>query len=342
MSGVNILVTGCCGYIGSHTCVELLEANYNVIGIDNFSNSRRKVLDEIYKITEKKIVFYEGDILDYCFLKKVFLENSIDFVIDFAASKSVGDSISDPIAYYKNNVNTLINLLEIMNGRGVKKLIFSSTAAVYGKKDEMPIGEEAEIGNTTNPYATSKYFDEKILKDTFSSDSEWSICIFRYFNPVGAHISGVLGEDPTGVPTNLMPCILRSLKNENRQVLTIFGDDYDTYDGTGIRDYIHVVDLAKAHVKGIEYLMKMHNGVSVFNLGTGRGYSVLEIIETFEKVNGVKINYTVGKRRDGDVASCYAGVLKAEKNLKWKAELDLEEMCRDAYNYYKYSLKTDL
>ena len=228
MSGVNILVTGCCGYIGSHTCVELLEANYNVIGIDNFSNSRRKVLDEIYKITEKKIVFYEGDILDYCFLKKVFLENSIDFVIDFAASKSVGDSISDPIAYYKNNVNTLINLLEIMNERGVKKLIFSSTAAVYGKKDEMPIGEEAEIGNTTNPYATSKYFDEKILKDTFSSDSEWSICIFRYFNPVGAHISGVLGEDPTGVPTNLMPCILRSLKNEIRQVLTIFGDDYDT------------------------------------------------------------------------------------------------------------------
>lgn len=328
---MKIFVTGCCGYIGSHTCVELLNSNYEVIGLDNFSNSKRSVLDRIKQITNKEIKFYEGDMLDKSLLEKIFSENDIDMVIDFAAFKAVGDSVSKPIEYYTNNVSSVLTLLSVMQEFNVKSLIFSSSATVYGIPEFVPITEKCKIGGTTNPYGTSKLYVEGILKDLCIADPDFKICIFRYFNPVGAHKSGLIGEDPNGVPANLMPFISKVATGE-LECLSVFGNDYETKDGTGVRDYIHIVDLAKAHVCGIKKL-ENSNGLLVYNLGTGTGYSVLEMINAFERVNNVKVNYKIAERREGDIAECYADCSLAEKELNWKAELTLEEMCRDAYNF---------
>ena len=327
-----ILVTGCTGYIGSHTCVELLNAGYEIIGLDNFSNSKRVVLDNITKITGKKITFYEGNMLDKSLLEKIFSENKIDFVIDFAAYKAVGESISKPIDYYINNVSSVLTLLSVMKSYNVKNLIFSSSATVYGNPKVIPITEECEVGGTTNPYGTSKLYVEGILKDLYKSDNTWNICIFRYFNPIGAHQSGLIGEEPNGTPANLLPYIANVAVGK-LEYLNIFGSDYDTVDGTGVRDYIHVVDLAKAHVAGVKKLISLNGALKIYNLGTGTGYSVLEIVKTFEKVNNVKIPYKIIERRPGDVAECYADASLALKELGWKSELSLEDMCRDAYNF---------
>ena len=328
----NIFVTGCSGYIGSHTCVELLENGYNVIGLDNFSNSKPVVLDKVFEITGKRIKFYEGNMLDKDILNKIFSENTIDAVIDFAAFKSVGDSTKKPIEYYINNVSSVLTLLDVMKEYNVKNLIFSSSATVYGESKIMPITEECKIGNTTNPYGTSKLYVEGILQDLYSSDNSWNICVFRYFNPVGAHKSSLIGEDPTGIPANLMPFISKVAIGEI-DCLNVFGNDYDTEDGTGVRDYIHIMDLAKAHINGLKKLENDKNGMHIYNLGTGKGVSVLEMIKTFEKVNNVKINYKITERRPGDIAVCYADPTKAFKELNWKAIYNLEDMCRDAYNY---------
>ena len=329
---MNIFVTGCTGYIGSHTCVELLNAGYNVIGLDNFSNSKREVLGKIKEITNKDIKFYEGDMLDENILRKIFKENDINAVVDFAAYKAVGDSVTHPISYYINNVSSVLTLIKVMQEYNVKNLIFSSSATVYGKQEVMPITEDMPIGNTTNPYGTSKLFVEHILNDLSISDPKFNIIIFRYFNPVGAHPFGLIGEDPNGIPANLMPFIAKVATKE-LECLNVFGDDYDTLDGTGVRDYIHIVDLAKAHINGINKLKTMNGGLCVYNLGTGKGYSVLEMIKTFEKVNNVVINYKVGPRRSGDIDTCYADSSKANKELGWSASLNLENMCKDAYNF---------
>ena len=328
----NIFVTGCSGYIGSHTSVELLENGYNVIGLDNFSNSKPVVLDKIFEITGKRIKFYEGNMLDKDILNKIFSENIIDAVIDFAAFKSVGDSTKKPIEYYINNVSSVLTLLDVMKEYNVKNLIFSSSATVYGESKIMPITEECKIGNTTNPYGTSKLYVEGILQDLYTSDNSWNICVFRYFNPVGAHKSSLIGEDPTGIPANLMPFISKVAIGEI-DCLNVFGNDYDTEDGTGVRDYIHIMDLAKAHINGLKKLENDKKGMHIYNLGTGKGVSVLEMINTFEKVNNVKINYKITERRPGDIAVCYADPTKAFKELNWKAIYNLEDMCRDAYNY---------
>lgn len=329
-----IFVTGCTGYIGSHTCVELLENNYEVIGLDNFSNSKREVLDKIKIITGKEIKFYEGNMLDEALLNRIFNENEIDAVIDFAAYKSVGDSVNTPIEYYTNNVSSVLTLLKVMKNHNVKSLIFSSSATVYGNVKVMPVTEETPIGGTTNPYGTSKLFCENILSDLYKSDNNWNICIFRYFNPVGAHASHLIGEEPNGIPANLMPYICKVATGE-LECLNVFGNDYDTPDGTGIRDYIHIVDLAKAHVKGLEKLIDDKRGMHIYNLGTGKGYSVLEMIHTFERANNLKINYKIVERRQGDIATCYADSTKAFEELGWKAELDIEDMCKDAYAFTK-------
>lgn len=334
----NIFVTGCTGYIGSHTCVELLDGNYNVIGLDNFSNSKSSVLDNITKITGKSIKFYEGNMLDKALLDKIFSENEIDAVIDFAAFKSVGDSVSKPIEYYINNVSSVLTLLSVMKNHNVKTLVFSSSATVYGDSKIMPITEECKIGGTTNPYGTSKLYCEGILQDLYKSDNDWNICIFRYFNPVGAHKSGLIGEEPNGIPANLMPFISKVATKE-LEILSVFGNDYDTPDGTGVRDYIHVVDLAKVHVKGIERLDMDKKGMHIYNLGTGKGYSVLEMIKAFESANGVEVPYKIVGRRPGDIATCYADPSKAERELNWKAELGLKDMCKDAYNFTRRLLK---
>lgn len=329
-----ILVTGCCGFIGSHTCVELLTNGYDVVGIDNFSNSKKNVLTQITKITGKHIKFYEGDLLDEVIMDCVFKENNIVAVVDFAAYKAVGESISEPIKYYINNVSSVLNLVKSMQKYEVRKLIFSSTATVYGVQNEMPISEKSIVGNTTNPYGTSKLFVEKILNDLYVSNNNWDICIFRYFNPVGAHESGYIGEEPLGKAANLMPLIV-DVANGKLDKIVIYGNDYDTIDGTGIRDYIHVVDLAKAHVLGIDKIINGQGGYNVYNLGTGKGYSVLEIVDTFEKVNNVEIDYIIGERRDGDVPVAYADASKAEKELGWKALFGIEKMCVDSYNFAK-------
>lgn len=328
----NIFVTGCTGYIGSHTCVELLNNGYNVIGLDNFSNSKKDVLDKINTITGKTIKFYEGNMLDKELLTKIFKENKIDGVIDFAAYKSVGDSVTHPIEYYTNNVSSVLTLLDIMKTNNVKTIIFSSSATVYGNPKIIPITEECEIGGTTNPYGTSKLFVEKILNDLYISDNSWKICIFRYFNPVGAHPSGIIGENPSGIPANLMPFIAKVAIGELEH-LNIFGNDYDTKDGTGVRDYIHIMDLASAHIAGIKKLEQMDKGLKVYNLGTGIGYTVLEMVESFEKVNNVKVPYKIVDRRPGDIATCYADSSLAQKELNWNSVKTLEDMCKDSYNF---------
>ncbi|MCI9233748.1 MAG: UDP-glucose 4-epimerase GalE [Bacilli bacterium] len=329
-----VFVTGCCGYIGSHTCVELLEAGYQIVGLDNFSNSKREVLNKIKQITNKDIIFYEGNMLDKSLLDKIFEENEIVMVIDFAAYKSVGDSVKKPIEYYMNNVSSVLTLLQTMKEHNVKSLIFSSSATVYGNPETVPITEQTKTGGTTNPYGTSKLYVEEILKDLYHSDNSWNICIFRYFNPVGAHQSGLIGEEPNGIPANLMPFIAK-VANKELECLNVFGDDYNTKDGTGVRDYIHIVDLAKAHVCGVKKLVKEQSGLFIYNLGTGSGYSVLEMIKAFERVNGVKVPYKVVERRPGDIDECYADCSLAEKELNWKATMNIEDMCKDAYHFIK-------
>lgn len=329
---MKILVTGCCGYIGSHTCVELLDNGYEVIGLDNFSNSKKDVLDKIKKLTSKDIKFYEGDMLDEDFLRKIFTDNKIEGVIDFAAYKAVGESVKKPVEYYINNVSSILTLLKVMKEFDCKKLVFSSSATVYGNPEEVPIKETAKTGGTTNPYGTSKLFVEKILMDLYDSDNSMDICILRYFNPIGAHPSGLLGEEPNGVPANLMPYIVK-VANGKLECLSVFGDDYDTKDGTGVRDYIHVVDLAKGHVLAMDKLNKEEKGLYIYNLGTGTGYSVLDIIKAFEKVNKIKINYKIVERRAGDIAMCYSDPTKAKEELGFICTKTLEDMVRDAWNF---------
>ena len=328
---MKILVTGGTGYIGSHTCVELLKNGYEVIIIDNLCNSKKEVVDNIEKITNKQVQFVEGDVRDKDLLRTIFKNNKIAAVIHFAGLKAVGESVEKPLLYYQNNLDSTLNLCEIMNEFNVKKLIFSSSATVYGNPVKLPITEDMEVGHTTNPYGTSKYFLERILNDLYISDEDWSITLLRYFNPVGAHESGLLGEDPNGIPNNLMPYIVKVATNE-LECLSVFGNDYDTPDGTGVRDYIHVVDLARGHVMAIDKILNT-TGVNIYNLGTGVGYSVLDLVNTFEKVNGIKINKKIVGRRAGDIAACYADSTKAYKELGWKAELNLEDMVKSSYNY---------
>ena len=329
---MKILVTGCCGYIGSHTCVELLNSGYDIVGLDNFSNSKKEVLDKINEITGKNINFYEGNMLDINILNQIFTENEIDCVIDFAAYKAVGESVKEPIEYYTNNVSSVLTLLSVMKKFNCKRIVFSSSATVYGDPESVPITEESKTGDTTNPYGTSKLFVEQILKDLYKSDNTWDICILRYFNPIGAHSSGLIGEEPNGIPANLMPYISK-VASGKLECLSVFGNDYDTKDGTGVRDYIHVVDLAKGHIKAVEKLEKEKNGIYIYNLGTGCGYSVLDMIQAFEKVNGIKINYKIVDRREGDIATCFADSTKAKEELGFICEKTLDDMVRDAWNY---------
>ena len=327
-----VLVTGGAGYIGSHTVIELLNSGNEVIIIDDFSNSKPEVLGAIREITEKDFKFYEMDYANKEALKKVFEENKIDSVLNFAGFKSVGESVKKPIAYYKNNISGALVLLETMQEYGVKKFVFSSSATVYGEPERIPLTEDCRTGGTTNPYGTSKLFIEQILKDIYQSDNSWDIAILRYFNPVGAHESGLIGEEPQGIPNNLMPYIVRVASGELKE-LSVFGNDYDTPDGTGVRDYIHVVDLAKGHIKALEKLEKEGNGLYIYNLGTGTGYSVLDMVKAFEETTGRKVAYKIAPRRSGDIATCYSDPTKAKEELGWVAEKNLKQMCEDSWNY---------
>ncbi len=327
---MKILVTGGCGYIGSHTCVELLEEGYDIVVVDNFSNSKKEVVDKIKTITKKDFKFYEGNVCDKDLMNKIFDEEKIDAVIHFAGYKAVGESVKYPLLYYRNNIDSTLTLCEVMNSHNVKKLVFSSSATVYGKPKSLPIKEDFPL-STTNPYGSTKLMIEGILKDLYISDNSWSIAILRYFNPIGAHESGLIGEDPNDIPNNLMPYIMKVATGE-LECLSVFGNDYDTKDGTGVRDYIHVVDLSKGHIKAIEKI-KDTNGIDYYNLGTGKGYSVLEIVDNFSKVNNVKVNYKIAPRRPGDIDACYADPSYAKEQLGWTAEKGIEEMCRDAYRF---------
>ena len=327
-----ILVTGGAGYIGSHTVIELLKEGKEIIIIDNFSNSKPEVLDKIKIITGKDFKFYEIDYLDREKLEKVFEENKIDAVLNFAGFKAVGESVQKPIEYYTNNISGALVLLDTMRKYGVKKFVFSSSATVYGDPEKIPITEDCKIGGTTNPYGTSKLFIEQILQDIYKSDNTWDIAILRYFNPVGAHESGLIGEEPQGIPNNLMPYVVRVAKGILPE-LSVFGNDYDTPDGTGVRDYIHVVDLAIGHVRALEKLDKEGSGIFIYNLGTGTGYSVLDMVKAFENVTGQKVPYKITQRRPGDIATCYADPKKAKEELNQKAEKTLKEMCEDSWRF---------
>ena len=329
---MKILVTGGAGYIGSHTCVELLNEGFEVVIIDNFSNSKSSSLDAIKKITGKDFKFYEIDYLDKDALNKVFEENKIDAVINFAGFKAVGESVQKPIEYYTNNISGALNLLDVMRKHNVKKFVFSSSATVYGNPEKIPLTEDCKIGGTTNPYGTSKLFIEQILKDIYASDNSWDIIILRYFNPVGAHESGLIGEDPKGIPNNLMPYIAKVATKELKE-LSVFGNDYNTPDGTGVRDYIHVVDLAKGHVLALNKLEKEGKGLFIYNLGTGTGYSVLDLVHAYEKANNVKVPYKIAPRRDGDIATCYSDPTKAKNELGFVATKTIEDMCHDSYKF---------
>ena len=329
---MSVLVTGGAGYIGSHTVVELLKNNREIVIVDNFSNSKPEMLEKIKKITNKDFKFYEMDYADKYIFYKVFTENNIEAVIHFAGYKAVGESVEKPIEYYTNNVAGTLSLLNIMKNHNVKTIIFSSSATVYGDPEIVPLTEECKVGGTTNPYGTTKLYIEQILKDVYKSDNTWNICLLRYFNPVGSHESGLIGEEPQGRPNNLMPYIVRVASGELEE-LSVFGNDYDTPDGTGVRDYIHVVDLAKGHIKALEKLEKEKKGIYIYNLGTGKGYSVLDMINAFEKSTGKKVKYKITQRRQGDVATCYADPSKAKIELNWEAEKTLEDMCKDSWNY---------
>ena len=327
-----VLVTGGAGFIGSHTAVELLNAGKEIVILDNFSNSKPQSLEAIKKITGKDFKFYEMDYLDREKLEKVFEENEIDSVLNFAGFKAVGESVEKPIEYYTNNISGALVLLDTMRKYGVKKFVFSSSATVYGEPERIPITEDCKTGGTTNPYGTSKLFIEQILKDIYNSDNTWDIAILRYFNPVGAHESGLIGEEPQGIPNNLMPYVARVAAGKLKE-LSVFGNDYDTPDGTGVRDYIHVVDLAKGHIKALEKLEKEGKGLYIYNLGTGKGYSVLDMVNAFEKSTGKKVAYKIAPRRAGDIATCYSDPTKAKEELGWEAIKTLDEMCKDSWNF---------
>ena len=330
---MRILVTGGTGFIGSHTVVELLNCGHEVVVIDNLSNSNAIVLNRIFEITGKNVDFYNIDIRNYDDLDELFQEHEFDCCIHFAGLKAVGESVEKPILYYDNNVVGTLNLLKIMGKNNCKNIIFSSSATVYGTPEKMPITENEKISNATNPYGQSKIIIEGILNDLYKADNEWNIVLLRYFNPIGAHKSSKIGENPFGVPNNLMPYVTQVAIGK-RDFLNIFGNDYDTKDGTCIRDYIHVVDLAKGHVCALKNIMA-NKGLSVYNLGTGKGYSVLDVVQTFERVNGVKIPYKFAPRRDGDVMINFADATKAKQELGWVAENSLDDMCKDAWNWQK-------
>ena len=328
---MTILVTGGAGYIGSHTCVELLNAGYDVVIIDNLYNSNQKAVDRIEEISGKKVKFYPDDMMDRAAVKRVFDENKIDAVIHFAGLKAVGESVHKPIEYYRTNIGSTLNLTDEMRAHGCKNIIFSSSATVYGDPAEIPITENCPKGTCTNPYGWTKWMQEQILTDIHTADPEWNVILLRYFNPIGAHKSGLIGEDPKGIPNNLLPYVAQVAIGKLPEI-NVFGNDYDTPDGTGVRDYIHVVDLARGHVKAIERFAKK-DGVFICNLGTGHGYSVLDVIHAFEKACGKELPYVIRERRPGDIATCYSSPAKAEKELGWTAEYDLEDMCRDSWNW---------
>ena len=328
---MKILVTGGLGFIGSHAVVELLDDDYEVVVIDNLYNSSIDVIDNIKKITGKEFSFYQNDVCDLDALEKIFSEHKIDAVMHFAGYKAVGESVEKPILYYENNLLSTLHLCKKMIEHCCFKLIFSSSATVYGNPKVLPITEDCKVGSTTNPYGTTKWMNEKILKDITVANSNFTVIVLRYFNPIGAHKSGLIGEKPNGIPNNLMPYIVRVATGE-LEMLNIFGNDYDTPDGTGVRDYIHVVDLAKGHLKALEKAISSR-GIYYYNLGTGIGYSVLDLVHNFEKVNHVKVPYRIIGRREGDIASCYADPSRAYKELDWKAELGLEDMMKDSYNF---------
>jgi len=330
---MKVLVTGGAGYIGSHTCVELLEAGHSVVAVDNLCNSGKKSLDRVREITGKELDFYEGDLRDEGLLERIFRQHKIDCVIHFAALKAVGESVKKPLEYYGNNIGATLSLCRAMDKAGVRKLVFSSSATVYSADNRMPLSENAKTGDCTNPYGWSKYICERIVSDFAASDNSRRVAVLRYFNPVGAHPSGKLGEDPKGVPNNLMPYITQTALGR-RECLNIFGDDYPTPDGTGVRDYIHIVDLARGHLSALEYI-DGRPGVSVFNLGTGKGVSVREMVAAFEKVNGVTVPCRIAPRRAGDLAVCYADAEKSAKELGWRAFRTIEDMCRDSWNWQK-------
>ena len=332
---MSILVTGGAGFIGSHTVVELLDKNEDIIIVDNFVNSKPEALDKIRQITNKSFKFYEVDLLDEEKLEKVFQENEIEAVIHFAALKAVGESVEKPIEYYHNNITGTLILLKLMKKYNCKKIIFSSSATVYGTPKEVPIKEDFPL-STTNPYGSTKLMIEQILQDVCIADKEFCAILLRYFNPIGAHKSGLIGEEPNGIPNNLMPYI-NQVALGKLDHLSVFGNDYPTIDGTGVRDYIHVVDLAKGHVKALEKARKI-NGAETYNLGTGKGYSVLEIVKAFENATGMKVKYEITQRRPGDIAECYADPSKAFKELGWKAEKELDEMCKDAWKFYNKAI----
>ena len=326
-----ILVTGGAGYIGSHTSIELIKSGYDVIILDNFYNSKPEALNRIKKISGGDFKFYECDIRDKAGLDKVFAENDIEAVIHFAGLKAVGESCRKPLEYYENNIGGTVTLCEAMRDAGCKKIVFSSSATVYGSNNPSPLREDMPAGGTTNPYGTTKLYIETVLSDLYASDNEWSVVILRYFNPIGAHKSGLIGEDPNGIPNNLMPYITQVAIGKLDH-LNVFGDDYPTHDGTGVRDYIHVVDLADAHLKALDKLETLE-GIDYYNVGTGNGYSVLDIVNAYEKATGLKVNYKIAPRRPGDIDECYADPEKAYRELGWSAKRGIEEMCRDSANW---------
>lgn len=330
---MSILVTGGAGFIGSHTVVELQNAGYDVVVLDNLCNASRKALDRVEKITGKKVTFYEADIRDEKVLQDIFDNEKIDSCIHFAGLKSVGESVSKPLEYYENNISGTLNLLSVMRKNGCKNIIFSSSATVYGDPAFIPITEECPKGVCTNPYGWTKSMLEQILTDVQKADPEWNVVLLRYFNPIGAHKSGTIGENPNGIPNNLMPYVTQVAVGKLKE-LGVFGDDYDTPDGTGVRDYIHVVDLALGHVKALKKVEEK-TGLCIYNLGTGHGYSVLDIVKNFEKATGVKIPYVIKPRRPGDIATCYSDVTKAKEELNWEAQYDIKDMCADSWKWQK-------
>lgn len=330
-SRMRILVTGGAGYIGSHTCVELLNAGYEVVVVDNLYNASEKALDRVKSITGKNLTFYKADICDKDLMNRIFDQEQVDAVIHFAGLKAVGESVAKPIEYYSNNIAGTLNLCDAMRSHGVKNIIFSSSATVYGDPAFVPITEECPKGTCTNPYGWTKWMLEQVLVDIQKADPEWNVILLRYFNPIGAHKSGLIGEDPKGIPNNLLPYVAQVAIGK-LECLGVFGDDYDTPDGTGVRDYIHVVDLAKGHVKAIQKL-EDKEGVSIYNLGTGNGYSVLQVVAAFEKACGHPIKYQIRDRRPGDIATCYCDPSKAKAELGWEAEYGIDEMCADSWNW---------
>lgn len=334
---MSILITGGCGYIGSHTCIELLESGHDIVVLDNFYNSDIEALNRVKELTGKEFPFYECDIRDAEGLRRIFSAHKIDVVIHFAGLKAVGESVEKPLEYFDNNVNGTLVLCSVMREFGCKRMVFSSSATVYGMNNPSPLNETMPVGAVTNPYGRTKFMIECILQDLCVSDPEWSVVLLRYFNPIGAHKSGRIGEDPSGIPNNLMPYVTQVAVGK-REKLSVFGNDYDTPDGTGVRDYIHVVDLARGHVCAVNYALKT-TGIEAVNLGTGTGYSVLDLVNTFQKVNNVPVPYAIVERRPGDIGTCYSNPAKAKELLGWEAQFGLEDMCRDAWRWQSQNPK---